>query len=295
MFGAGIGSGGSSAASYQVKTQARCLVALEGDTDRNRFVAASLDLRGDNELHVLEFNEDTNEVWCQHVFAHAHEVWHCAACPAPEHAEFVCTTYASGSEMRSKLWRMEGVAHGPGAPAETAPPVPAAVALPEVAEVGDPVPLREHLGVIWNAVLPEQIVSLTKGRLGLATLTHGARASTVAETASAAPPVEGSSFTCGRWDPHHAHSLGVGCGGSIVSLDTRTMKSAVRAMPKPKRTRSHRGPETALSLTAPLVPERLVALQHTVSEAHSQRVRGLDYNPNRPYILLSCADDYALR
>ena len=141
---------------------------------------------------------------------------------------------STAAQMRSKLWRMEGVADGPGAPAETAPPVPAAVALPEVAEVGGPVPLREHLGVIWNAVLPEQIVTLTKSRLGLATLTHGARASTVAETASAAPPVEGSSFTCGRWDPHHAHSLGVGCGGSIVSLDTRTMKSAVRACPSPK-------------------------------------------------------------
>lgn len=39
-----------SAASYNVKDQARSLTALEGDTDRNRFVVGSLDLRGDNEV-----------------------------------------------------------------------------------------------------------------------------------------------------------------------------------------------------------------------------------------------------
>ena len=41
---------------YQMKQQARCLIALEGDTDRNRFVLGSLELKGDNELHVLDFN-----------------------------------------------------------------------------------------------------------------------------------------------------------------------------------------------------------------------------------------------
>jgi len=83
---------------------------------------------------------------------------------------------------------------------------------------------------------------------------------TAAESATAAPPVEGATFTCGRWDPHHAHSLGVGCGGAVVSIDTRSMKAA-----------------------------------HTVAEAHTQRVRALDYNPNKPYVVLSCADDYALK
>ena len=31
---------------YQMRFQARSLVALEGDTDRNRFVLGSLDLKG---------------------------------------------------------------------------------------------------------------------------------------------------------------------------------------------------------------------------------------------------------
>ena len=252
---------GSATASYQVKDQARCLTALEGDTDRNRFVVGSLDLRGDNEVHVLEFNEDTNEVWCQNVFHHPQEVWHCVSCPAPEHAELLLTTSSTGAEMRAKLFRMEGVADAPPVAEASGPPaVPAPAPLQEVLQLGTGTPLREHLGVIWNAVLPEQVVALTKKRLSLNTLTHGGRASTAAESASCTPPTEGTAFSCGRWDPHHAHSLGLGCGGSLVSLDTRSMKPA-----------------------------------HTVEGAHSQRVRSLDYNPNKPYVVLSCGDDYALR
>ena len=248
----------SATASYLIKhQQARCLVAVEGDTDRNRFVIGSLDLRGDNELHVLEFNEDTNEIVCQNVFAHPNEVWHCVTCPAPEHSELIFTTASTGSELQVKLWRMEGLADVSLTDANA---TPAAQPLQEVLQLGQPVPLREHLGVLWNAVLPEQVVSLTTKRLSLASLAHGARASTASESASAPPPIEDSAFSCGRWDPHHAHSLGVGCGGTLLSLDTRTMKPA-----------------------------------HTVEAAHMQRVRGIDYNPNKPYVILSCADDYMIK
>ena len=248
--------GASSTATFTVKQQqARSLIALEGDTDRNRFVVSSLDLRGDNEVSVLEFNEDTNELSCQSVFAHPQEVWHSVSCPAPEHAELICTTFSTGSEMRSKVWRMDTASAGASADGGAAAP------LQELVQLGEGVPLREHLGVVWNAVLPEQIITLTKQRLALATLTHGARASTAAETATAAPPIDGAAFSCARWDPHHAHSLGVGCTtGAIVSLDTRTMKPS-----------------------------------HSLADAHTQRVRGVDYNPNRPYVVLSCGDDYAMR
>ena len=250
----------SATASYQIKQQqARCLVALEGDTDRNRFVVGSLDLRGDNELHVLDFNEDTNEVWCQNVYNHPNEIWHCTTCPAPEHSDLLFTTASTGSELVAKLWRMEGVADASAPEASGAAPA-APAPLHDLLQLGSGVPLREHLGVLWNAVLPEQVVALTTKRLTLATLAHGARASTAAESASTPPPVAGSAFSCGRWDPHHAHSLGVGCGGSLVSIDTRAMKPA-----------------------------------HTVPDAHSQRVRGIDYNPNKPYVVLSCADDYAIK
>ena len=105
-----FGGGGASTASYDTNKQARCLVALEGDTDRNRFVLGSVEYKDPNEVHVLDFNEDTNEVGCQRVFTHPNEIWHLATCPAPEHSELLFTTSVSNNEVTAKLWHMEGVA-----------------------------------------------------------------------------------------------------------------------------------------------------------------------------------------
>ena len=33
----------------------------------------------------------------------------------------------------------------------------------------------------------------------------------------------------------------------------------------------------------------------TLRDAHSQRVRDLDYNPNKPYYLVTCGDDCAVK
>jgi hypothetical protein len=82
---------------------------LAGDTDHNKFVVCSLELRDENELHVLEFNEDTNEVWCQRIYSHPHEVWACTSCPAPEHAELLFTTHSTGNELKTTLWKLNGL------------------------------------------------------------------------------------------------------------------------------------------------------------------------------------------
>lgn len=105
-------------ASYLLKRQARCLTALEGDTDRNRFLLATLELREANELQVLDFNEDTNEVVCMRAYAHPHETWHMASCPAPEHVELVATVYSTGKEQRTVRARNT-------CPRKTIPPSPA--------------------------------------------------------------------------------------------------------------------------------------------------------------------------
>ena len=256
--------GGDGSSVYQLKQQARCLAALEGDTDHNKFLVATLELRAPNELHVLDFNEDTNEVRCERVYAHPHEAWCLASCPAPEHSELVMSVYSTGSVLRTALWRMEGLAEAGGDEDGAAQPAgapPAAGQLTELLQLGAPAPLGEVRGLLWNAVLPEQAATLQRSRLTLWQLSHGGAASSAAEGASAPPPGDdGATFGCGRWDPHHAHSLGVGVGGDVVTLDMRSLKVA-----------------------------------HRVAGAHAQAVRSIDYNPNKPYALLSAGDDYHLR
>ena len=254
-------------ASYQFKRQTRCLTALEGDTDHNRFVLASLELREPNELHVLDFNEDTNEVGCLRAYTHPHETWHISSCPAPEHVELVMTTHSTGTEQRTALWRMAGLEEdvasapedGTGAP----PAAPAATPLTELLPLGGAMRLGECRALLWNAVLPEQVCVLREGALDAYQLSHGGAASSATPLASLTLSEQdwgAEAFCCGRWDSHHAHSLALGADKSLLTIDMRSMKKA-----------------------------------HTVADAHQQNLRSIDYNPNKPHVLLTCGDDYAIR
>jgi len=147
----------SGTASYDLKKQARCIVALEGDTDHNTFLVASLALRGENEVHVIEFNEDTNEVWCPLVYSHPHEVWNCASCPAPDHAELLLTTHSNGAEQRTTLWRMDGLAEREAAPEAPHRAAPRPRPMTELLHLGGGAELGDSRGVLWNTVLPDQV------------------------------------------------------------------------------------------------------------------------------------------
>jgi len=142
-----------------------------------------------------------------------------------------------------------------GARQPSAPPVP----LDELLELPGPTPLGQGRGVLWNAVLPEQVVLLSAGRCQLFHLNHGVSASSASEGLGQDPGAD-QFFGCGRWDPHHAHSLSLAIESALMTVDTRTMKAA-----------------------------------YYLPDAHSQRIRGIDYNPNRPHVALSCGDDYCMK
>ena len=70
---------------------------------------------------------------------------------------------------------MEGLASRELTPevAQTQQPAPAPAPMPELLQLGGPTPLREARGVVWNTVLPEQVVSLHSGAVRLWQLSHG--------------------------------------------------------------------------------------------------------------------------
>ena len=233
---------------------------MEGDTDHNTFVVGTLELRGENELHAISFNEDTNEVWCQRVYSHPHEVWACATCPEPENQELVMTTYSTGAEQRTSLWRMDGLAERAPTPDASQSLPPGAEPMTELLQLGGAAPIGDSRGLCWNPVLPEQVATLRRHSAELWHLSHGVSTSSAAEAGCAPPPRDGDTFGCGRWDPHHAHSLGLGCGNGILTLDARTMRPGV-----------------------------------CIESAHAQPIRSLDFNPNMSNVLLTGADDYYVR
>lgn len=64
------------AAVYLTRQATRCVAPLPGgDTGRHRFAVATCALQQRNEIHVVEFVEETSEVVCRQVLPHQEEVW----------------------------------------------------------------------------------------------------------------------------------------------------------------------------------------------------------------------------
>lgn len=169
-------------------------------------------------------------------------------------------------QLKTSLWRMTSLdEQGVGVDEDRAREdsatnaAPAPLPLEEVLQLPHSASLGESRAVLWNAVLPEQVAVMHAKTLQLYQLHHGVSTSTSNEGMRYEAP-EADCFCAGRWDPHHAHALGLSVERAIMTVDTRTMKPS-----------------------------------HTLPDAHAQRVRGLDYNPNRPYVALSCGDDFAIK
>mmetsp|Transcript_9842 Transcript_9842/g.24720 ORF Transcript_9842/g.24720 Transcript_9842/m.24720 type:complete len:407 (-) Transcript_9842:235-1455(-) len=260
------------AVTYEVKAQARCLAAVEGDADRSRFIVGTLNLRASNELHIVEFSEDTNELAAVAIYATPHEVWHLAACPTPSHASKLLIVLNDGGASHYASLTVVPVldvddAGGHSRGAGTRAALPETVQLmPSAGSVAAHGLMRTAL---WNpaedvtAAVTIQSGAMCRWPLDRGDAHPSPSASCTADGAFGTP-LSGTapqSIESACWDPHHAHTLALGsASGAISTIDLRTAKRA-----------------------------------HGLAGAHKGSVRVLSFNPNRPYVLLSASDDRTMR
>lgn len=83
---------------------ARCVAPVPGgDAGHHRFMVGSCALQQRNEIHLVEFAEDSAEVVCKQVLPHEDEVWLLSVSPNDSRS---LLTYASGrSNPALRLWR----------------------------------------------------------------------------------------------------------------------------------------------------------------------------------------------
>ena len=89
---------------YGLKYHCRCIVPQIGNTDSHAFLVGTNRLGKENEIHHIEYVEDSNEIVCLSVMKHAHEVWD--ICPSPSDPDLFFTTYNEGSKRGVSLWRL---------------------------------------------------------------------------------------------------------------------------------------------------------------------------------------------
>eukprot|EP00271_Cylindrocystis_brebissonii_P021124 TRINITY_DN7393_c0_g1_i3.p1 TRINITY_DN7393_c0_g1~~TRINITY_DN7393_c0_g1_i3.p1 ORF type:complete len:379 (-),score=29.98 TRINITY_DN7393_c0_g1_i3:372-1508(-) len=211
MFNPGL----SDSKSYGVKYQARCVVAQASDGDRSRFLVGTLSLREENEIHVIESNDSTADIFCDGLYVHQHEIWDLAACPFDY--RLFSTVYAAEGEYAAAIWRIPGegssAAYGGRAP----PQLELAADLK-----GFEAPI---ICVLWYPRgRHHQVISLDEWSMRVWDFEEGKSLATVESEASAG---ELQQISCGCWDPYSISSVATASDSKVNCWDLRTMQQSV--------------------------------------------------------------------
>lgn len=212
---------------YQVDHHARCLEAVVGDSERHRFLVGTSYLGNtSNQIHLLEYKENKNELSCIQVLDHPDEVIDLS--PHPNDADLFLTC----TKKAATLWRMNSNE------------------VVETLNVSSPVKAK------WDPESLQIAVLDSTNQLRLVE-TSSNEEHAVVKMDTTDDKLQTSALV---WDPHHPNELSVALEESVKTWDVRSK-----------------------------------SMKRSISHAHKQCVRDIDYNPNRPYYLVTGGDDGSIR
>ena len=306
---------GADSAVYGLKYGGRCIVAqanppnmtgeqkdnatvnsdsdADSDSDlglasKHYFLLGTTSLRESNEIHQVEYNEETGDLRCTAVYGHPDEVWHIA--PNPNDSSLLCTTHTTMNTLKEDgsgsgsgsgngngngrrvgtLWRFPTEAPPSDSPLKVMP-------LEKICSVpnsGTDTSASDTVDFQWETHSGTQGRCLSVARDGLRMMSLEGSALRVESTIGSEllPTTSNDTkfntsfmtgFSKARWDPHHVNEIAASAGGDIFGYDLRQSSSSTPA--------------------------------HWIQGAHSQIVYDLDYNPNKPYCMMTCGDDCLIR
>lgn len=242
---------------YGLEFQARALCPQFGESESIRFLVGTQSLRSDNQVHLLDFEDESNII-TKHVYSHAPgEIWHIASSPSDKNILATCYHKISDDKTKScaSIWRLPPLD-------ETGPPI---FYITPGEQTGKCVSLQHVVDldsnhgdikkVLWNpSGDSNKLLTISERHIDVwQTSSSGA---TLADSIT----LDGKAqlqYNVGRFNPHHSGSqIATGIDTSIKGYDLRSMSSSF-----------------------------------SIENAHSQMIRDLDFNPNKQYYLASCSDD----
>lgn len=217
-------------------------------------------MRDKNELTVLEYDEDTNQMDAAAIYNHANQVW--AVEPSPQDMGLVITSSQSLSGSKSvTLYRM---------PRQHESEFEMETSMRGGNFNRDPLDL-EKISVFqfkdsstfahtvkWHGIRdsvltvdPKQLCTWSIGESAIQQLSKFSLPSS-SSNVNVGDWVSGGA----AWDPHNQQTCAVASGSDLRLLDTRTMEASAH-----------------------------------VQDAHTGAVRDVDFNPNKPLMVITCGDD----
>jgi len=270
---------------YGLEFPSRTLAAQKAESEAIRFFVGTQCLR-ENQIHLVEYDDDINVV-NKTVFPFDDEIW--ALSPSTSRPDVIATicdkVVESRVESRASLWRVPGLETSAGVSAADSQ------SIGQSGDEGDARLLKlldldtssygtNPTAVLWHPSGDDKCVTLVDDRVVLSDVglpsssssspfsSSSSSSSNVASVVAASSANENNSkkshnldprnkLTTGQWNPHHnSTSIATANDNHIRGWDLRSMKPT-----------------------------------WTVENAHAQLIRGLDFNPNKQYVLASCGDD----
>lgn len=272
----------SSSAFHGLKYQGRCLAAQLGETERHRFFVGTHNVRENNEVHLLEYDEDVSEVLTKAVMSHPREIESLSPHPTDHRLLFTC--HQKGGSYGATLFRIpdfsvnddddedDEVADGgadmnhhaehdhnpPEAPMSprSAHSMTELLTLDDSSSSSSPQSIHK---VVWDSYegADGRVASLGKESIGLWNF-EDAACSVVKEPEWMTDELPELTAAC--FDPHHSNQFVSVNGSSIRCWDFRSMKQT-----------------------------------DSIENAHSHRIRDIDYNPNKPFHVVTCGEDRRIK
>ncbi|XP_057470229.1 WD repeat-containing protein DWA2-like [Actinidia eriantha] len=200
--------GGSTGIGYGLKYQARCIADVKADTDHTSFIAGTLSLKEENEVHLIRFSSGGTELVCEDLFSHPNEIWDLSSCPFDQ--RIFSTVFSSeGETYGAAIWQI--------------PELYGELNSPQLERIGslDALNSKIKCTLWWPSGRHDKLISIDEQNLYLWSLDTLKKTAQVQsqESAEMLPYLSG-----GAWDPHDVNSIASTCESSIQFWDLRTMK-----------------------------------------------------------------------
>ncbi|RDD47861.1 Protein TSSC1 [Trichoplax sp. H2] len=271
-----------SAVIYGLEFQARALCAVVGDIDHIQFLVGTQSFKNDNQVHLIEFDEENNVI-NSNVYLHPiGEVWHISSCPLDKEILLTCYDRLNGSKTNrhATAWKIPTDDEVPTSPVQPQTPSSHTAQYSMDSDLGGPTNTRHstagmsfpplvpkfHLSsdienmksVLWHPNEDKStLMSVHDQHLQIWDFQVATSASAKVLNVIDLGEKSHLSFSSAAWNPHHNGTQVAGAyDTNIKAWDLRAMKPA-----------------------------------YTIENAHGILVRDLDFNPNKPYYVVSCGDD----
>ncbi|XP_058098507.1 WD repeat-containing protein DWA2-like isoform X2 [Magnolia sinica] len=199
--------GASTGIGYGLKYQARCIADVKADSDHTSFLAGTLSLKEENEVHLIRLSSPGTELICEGLFYHPNEIWDLSSCPF--NPRIFSTVFASGETYGAAIWEIPELSGQSNAP-----------------QLEQLLSLDAHTCKIkcilwWPSGKHDKLISIDEENLFVWSLDSSAKTAKVQSQESVGML---QCLSGGAWDPHDENVVAGICDSLIQCWDLRTMK-----------------------------------------------------------------------